>query len=151
VEFQITLCLPREAATAHLTRQVLDASLEILGVTADTRADITLSLSEACANVIQHADDSDEYEVRARVSGDRCVIEVIDTGRGFDAATLGEAMGAPEGEHGRGLQIIRALTENLQIEDRPQHGAMIRFEKSLDWVPGSQAQTLATAAGNPAP
>jgi len=125
---------------------VVDASLEGLGVTPDTRTAITLSLSEACANVIQHADNSDEYEVRARVTGDRCVIEVTDTGHGSYAAALDETTGAAEGEHGRGLQIIRALVENLRIEDRSQQGTTVHFEKSLDWVPGSQAKLL---AGNP--
>jgi hypothetical protein len=33
-------------------------------------------------------------------------------------------------EHGRGLQIIDALAENLQIANRREHGAMIRFEKA---------------------
>ncbi len=67
MEVQIVLCLPRDAATANLSRQVLDASLEVLGVATDTRADVSLALSEACANVIMHASDSDEYEVRVRV------------------------------------------------------------------------------------
>jgi serine/threonine-protein kinase RsbW len=151
MEIQITLCLPRDAATAHITRQVLDASLEVIGVTPDTRSDITLALSEACANVIQHADDSDEYEVRAMVGRDRCVIEVIDTGRGFDGAALKDAAGTLDGEHGRGLQIIRALTENLQIKDLHQHGAMVRFEKALAWMPGSEAALLGVEAGNAAP
>ena len=150
MEIQITLCLPREASTAHLTRQVLDASLEVIGITPDTRADITLALGEACANVILHADNSDEYEVRASVYRDRCVIEVIDTGRGFDGAALKESTGTRDGEHGRGLQIIRALTENLQIKDLNRRGAMVRFEKSLDWMPGSPAALLAVEAGNAA-
>jgi len=69
VKVQIASCSPRDAATAPLTRQVLDASLEGLGVIPDTRTDIAFSLSDACAHVIQHADHSDEYELRARVNG----------------------------------------------------------------------------------
>ena len=37
--------------------------------------------------------------------------------------------------YGRGLQIIDALAENLQITSRPLHGAMIRFEKPLELDP----------------
>jgi serine/threonine-protein kinase RsbW len=96
-----------------------------------------LALGEACANVIQHADPSDEYEVRVRLAGSRCVVEVIDTGRGFDAAGLDQVQSdqVATAEHGRGLQIIDALAENLQITNRRQHGAMIRFEKTLTWGP----------------
>ena len=50
-------------------------------------------MGKACANVIQHASDSDEYEVRVRVMAARCVIEVVDTGHGFDAITLDDAKG----------------------------------------------------------
>jgi serine/threonine-protein kinase RsbW len=61
------------------------------------------------------------------------VVEVIDTGRGFDAARLDQAHAdqLATAEHGRGLQIIDAMAENLQIANRRQHGAMIRFEKAL--------------------
>jgi hypothetical protein len=55
------------------------------------------------------------------------------TGRGFDAAGLAQTQSeqVATAEHGRGLQIIDALAENLQITNRREHGAMIRFEKTL--------------------
>jgi serine/threonine-protein kinase RsbW len=112
VELLLVLCLPRDAETAHVTREVLNASLTVLGVAADVR-DVTLALGEACANVIQHADTGDEYEVRVRLTGSRCVVEVIDTGRGFDAAGLAQTQTdqVATAEHGRGLQIIDALAD----------------------------------------
>ena len=129
------LCLPRDAETAHVAREVLDAALCGLKVAQDARDDVCLTLGEACANVIQHADASDEYEIRARVIGSRCVIEVIDTGRGLDAATLQQAKAdqVATAEHGRGLQIIAALAENLQLTNRPAQGAVLRFEVPLQW------------------
>src|ERR1700722_17920771 len=76
----MVLHLPRDAASVPVTRQVLDGCLKTLGVTPDTRADIALALSEACANVIQHAGPGQEYEVQACASNGRCAIEVVDTG-----------------------------------------------------------------------
>ncbi|WUI02771.1 ATP-binding protein [Spirillospora sp. NBC_00431] len=142
MQLALVLCLPRDAETVQLTRGVLDASLKVLGVTAETRDDITLALGEACANVVQHADPADEYEMRVGVHDSRCRIEVIDAGRGFDAAMLEKvrADATLTAEHGRGLQIIDALAENLQIANGPQHGAMVRFEKPLAWEPGSAGQ-----------
>jgi len=55
MEINMTLHLPRDAASMPVSRQVLDSCLQTLGVTPDTRADIALALSEACANVSQHA------------------------------------------------------------------------------------------------
>lgn len=133
MKLSLVLCLPRDAETARITREVLNASLTALRVASETRSDITLALGEACANVIQHADSSDEYEVRVQLTNSLCVVEVVDTGRGFDSATLDQARGdqAATAEHGRGLQIIDALADNLLITSRPLHGAMIRFEKPL--------------------
>ena len=62
----MVLYLPRDAVSVPVSRQVLDSCLETLGVTPDTRADIVLALSEACANVIQHAGPGEEYEVQGR-------------------------------------------------------------------------------------
>jgi serine/threonine-protein kinase RsbW len=137
VNLSLVLCLPRDAETARLTREVLDASLSALGVADEIRSDIALALGEACANVIEHADSSDEYEVRVQLSCSLCVVEVVDTGRGFDSAILSQARAdqVATAEHGRGLQIIDALAENLQIISRPLQGAMIRFEKPLEMSP----------------
>ena len=60
MEIKVALSLPRDAASVPVTRQVLDCCLDRLGVAADTRADIALALSEACANVIQHAGPGEE-------------------------------------------------------------------------------------------
>ena len=64
VEITMVLYLPRDSASVPVSRRVLDGCLQTLGVTPDTRADIALALSEACANVIQHAGPGEEYGVQ---------------------------------------------------------------------------------------
>ncbi|MBW8482019.1 ATP-binding protein [Actinomadura parmotrematis] len=129
----LEMTLPRDAGSAPLARHTLDASLRGLGVASEVRADIALALGEACANVIQHAEASREYEVRARMDGLRCVVDVIDGGRDGAPDVAGAAAGAPlTAEHGRGLQLIRSFTEELRIMDRRhKNGAIVHFEKSL--------------------
>jgi serine/threonine-protein kinase RsbW len=164
VEINVALSLPRDVASVPVTRQVLDSCLERLGVMPETRADIALALSEACANVIRHAGPGEEYEVMASTRGGRCVIEVVDNGR-HGAKLLGEgetaAMsehgapegGAPEGgtpdggtpEHGRGLKIIDAVTDELSLTGSGTAGTTVRFEKVLNWVPGAPAEQLSAA------
>ena len=82
MEIKMALYLPRDAASVPVTRRVLDRCLETLGVTPDTRADIALALSEACANVVQHAGPGEEYQVQASARSGQCVIEVVDAGSG---------------------------------------------------------------------
>jgi serine/threonine-protein kinase RsbW len=139
LEFQVVLFLPRDAASVPISRQVLDGCLETLGVTADTRTDIALALSEACANVVLHAGAADEYEVMARASDDRCVIEVVNTGNG--AAMPPPSDPVPlTAEHGRGLKIIDAVTDNMRLTG---NGTMtVHFEKALEWVPGAPGEHL---------
>ena len=79
MEINMTLHLPRDAATVPVSRQVLDSCLQTLGVTPDTRADIALALGEACANVIQHAGPGEKYEVQVSAKNCRCAIEVVNT------------------------------------------------------------------------
>ncbi|MFI0357161.1 ATP-binding protein [Actinomadura sp. 9N407] len=133
MEVVIEMTLPRDAESAPLVRHTLDASLRGLGVASDIRADIALALGEACANVIQHAESSKEYEVRAQFDGMKCVIDVIDGGGSGDAAVWKRGhRPLPVAESGRGIQLMRAFTEDLDISDRAdRNGAIVHFEKSL--------------------
>jgi serine/threonine-protein kinase RsbW len=166
MEIKMVLYLPRDAASVPVSRQVLDGCLETLGVTADTRTDIALALTESCANVIQHADPADEYEVQAKASKGRCVIEVVNTahrdaadggpGANSGASPDGGADGqpfmpptgpvSPTAEHGRGLQIIDAVVDNVWLSRNSSDGTTVHFEKELDWVPGAAGEQLFSAS-----
>ena len=89
MEIKMVLFLPRDSLSVPVSRQVLDSCLETLGVTPDTRADIALALSEACANVIRHAGPGEEYEVQVSTKGRRCAIEVVNAGSRDGGSGLG--------------------------------------------------------------
>jgi len=146
VEIKMVLFLPRDAASVPVSRQVLDGCLETLGVTPDTRTDIALALSEACANVIQHAGPGDEYEVLASARKGRCVIEVVNTGDGAGPVAALEGPLSPTAEHGRGLKIIDAVVDNVRLSS-DREGTVVHFEKALDWVPGAAGEHLFSADG----
>jgi serine/threonine-protein kinase RsbW len=65
VAFRLALRLPRDASTVPLVRRMLAQALTTLGVADECRDDIGLILTEACANVVEHAWDADDYEVSA--------------------------------------------------------------------------------------
>jgi serine/threonine-protein kinase RsbW len=152
MEIKMALYLPRDAASVPVSRRVLDRCLETLGVTPDTRADIALALSEACANVVQHAGPGQEYEVQASARNGQCVIEVVNAGslkndqeRPAVTALVGEPVPATA-EHGRGLKIIDAVADNMQLTGNERHGTTVHFEKTLEWLPGAAGQRLFNAA-----
>ena len=157
MEINLVLHLPRDVASVPVNRQVLDGCLKTLGVTPDTRADIALALTEACANVIKHAGPGEQYEVQASVRNGQCEIEVVNTGTGTgveiaERVALTSDVVPVTAEHGRGLKIIDAVVDHLQLSGSTTDGTIVRFEKALEWLPDAAGQHLYNAAsGGAAP
>ena len=143
MEIKLVLFLPRDAASVPVTRQILDNCLDTLGVVADIRTDIALALTEACANVVQHAGPGDEYEVKARALNGRCIIEVENTSSAPLALVPNDQPVPPLAEHGRGLSIIDAVADNLQLTGNGTRGVTtVHFEKALGYLPGAPGRLL---------
>lgn len=128
-------------------------TMETAGVDPDISFDLSVALSEACANAVEHGgreavprsgpadgtapgagspDGTGAYHVTAYLDGDRCRIEVSDSGPGFPAATV--ARRRPSlAEHGRGLHLIEELADHVRFRNRPGRGAVVSFDKMLKW------------------
>ncbi|MFJ9675199.1 ATP-binding protein [Streptomyces sp. NPDC101221] len=140
-----SLHLRREAASVPLARRLLIGTMETAGVDPDISFDLSVALSEACANAVEHGGDDgsggpgEAYRVTAYLDGERCRIEVADTGPGFPATASdgprGTARPAPaEAESGRGLCLIRELADHVHIGSAPgRAGAVVSFDKILKW------------------
>ena len=143
MEIKFTLQLPRDALSVPVVRRVLNSSMRTLGVADECLTDIEIALTEACTNVLDHAAHGDEYEVVAGLDDTMCVIDVVDTGRGFDAEHLGHAHAESTAEEGRGIQLIRALVDRVHFRSRPETGMIVHLEKDLEFEDGSPLQRLA--------
>ncbi|MET7762432.1 ATP-binding protein [Streptomyces sp. NPDC005355] len=158
-----SLHLPREAASVALARRLLLGTMETAGVDPEISYDLSVALSEACANAVEHGGGDGtggDYRVTAFIDGDTCRIEVTDSGPGFahrsstvrrESRTRGERRppGAPrqqhphgpapaQAEHGRGLFLIEALTDHVRYRDRPgRGGVVVSFDKILKWREGA--------------
>jgi serine/threonine-protein kinase RsbW len=144
MEIKLTLALPRDELSVPVVRRILTRSLQTLGVTDDCISDIEIALSEACSNVLKHADGHEEYEVACGVDGTMCLIEVVDRGVGFDADDKGleESMTA---ENGRGVALMRALVDKVRFESVPGDGTIVHLEKQLTWHEGAVLTRLSSA------
>ncbi|WP_069171563.1 ATP-binding protein [Streptomyces griseus] len=101
-----SLHLRREAASVPLARRFLLGTMETAGVDPDISYDLSVALSEACANAVEHGggrpdgngaagpgadrtddgppgDSGEQYRVTAYLDGEKCRIEVADSGPGF--------------------------------------------------------------------
>lgn len=145
MNIQLSLRLPRDAATVAVVRGVAVDALARLGVTEPCIEEVRLALSEACTNVIDHAHATDEYEVRLDVDETLCVITVTDTGTGGAVGGSGASTPMPGdgAEHGRGLAIMRALVDAIDFLSVPEAGTVVRLEKTLRVNPGGPLDKLA--------
>ncbi|GAA1358983.1 ATP-binding protein [Streptomyces beijiangensis] len=143
-----SLHLRREAASVPLARRLLLGTMETAGVDPDISFDLSIALSEACANAVEHGGYGEDagpasaaYRVTAFLDGERCRIEVTDSGPGFPvrrrrrtaAAAQQEHDNQHESENGRGLGLIEELCDHSDFRNRPGRGAMVRFSKVLKW------------------
>ncbi|RPE42530.1 serine/threonine-protein kinase RsbW [Streptomyces sp. Ag109_O5-1] len=135
-----SLHLRREAASVPLARRLLIGTMETAGVDPDISYDLSVALSEACANAVEHGGagrTSEAYRVTAYLDGEKCRIEVADSGPGLGpgfARTQDLRPARPDAEHGRGLCLIRELADHVHIGSKPGRvGTVVSFDKILKW------------------
>jgi len=115
-----------------LTRRVVAAALDSIGATDECRYDVQLAIAEACSNVVRHADPADKFDVSIILDDCEIAIEVLDAGAGFDPAVVDEP--SPNAESGRGLKIMRLVTDRFELRQRAGGGTVVRFVKRLAWA-----------------
>ena len=131
MQLTMALCLPRDEETVGLARHTLTSSLAELGVSPECIHDIELAISEACTNVVKHAQPGEEYKVSLEVDDDLAVMRIADAGRGFDwRSPPGPDVTA---EEGRGIAIMRAMVDRVRFEAKPEAGTIVHLEKVLDF------------------
>jgi serine/threonine-protein kinase RsbW len=135
-----SLHLRREAASVPLARRLLLGTMETAGVDPDISYDLSVALTEACANAVEHggagADggSSEAYRVTAYLDGEKCRIEVADSGPGFSRGHTPRPAAHADAEHGRGLCLIEQLADHVHIGNKPgRGGAVVSFDKMLKW------------------
>ena len=129
VDFSVRL--PTDAQSVPLVRGLLRQALQYLGVVPDRIEEIVLALTEACANVVQHAGEHEEYQVEIAIDDRVCRISVLDDGDGFDVDEVaGRESGSPL-DGGRGLVLMRALVDRLAFVQDENGRHRVVLEKEL--------------------
>jgi anti-sigma regulatory factor (Ser/Thr protein kinase) len=119
--------VPRSVTAVPMLRRRARTWLRAAGVDEDVAEAALLATGEAVSNAVEHAYPPDaegdvELTMMTLGSGDRPTdveIEVVDEGRWRPAP-------AAHGFRGRGLQMIHALAERVEITSGP-HGTRVRM------------------------
>src|ERR1700722_16193014 len=92
----VRLCIPAKPEYITLSRLALTGLSRVRPFPDDVLADLKLALTEACTNSVRHAYDGGEgtVEILYELHADRLVVEVTDSGEGFDH----ERVAADEGD-----------------------------------------------------
>lgn len=122
------ITLGRLALTGIARLRAEPLSPEVLG-------DLKLALTEACTNSVRHAygEHPGLVQIVYELHSDRLVVEVSDSGEGFDApaARAAGSGGDDLAEGGLGIAIIEALSDELEIGEGDDGGSRLRFVKHL--------------------
>jgi anti-sigma regulatory factor (Ser/Thr protein kinase) len=113
-----------DAGELATLRAALRSYLEARGVPSPVRDDLGVVVTELAANAIEAGRNRGAVGMRARVDGDLVILEVEDGGAGFQLPPA-PALPSPHDERGRGLWLVRSLTNELRVE-RHQHVTVVR-------------------------
>lgn len=138
----LSLQLPRDRASIPVVRHLVRNALVEVGVRDVIRQDLELAVTEACANVLDHADSGDAYDVILSLSGSTCEIRVVDVGRGFDYERLAGRQTSFDAETGRGIALMQELMDTVLFSSEPERGTVVHLVKGLDFDDSSLALQL---------
>lgn len=154
-DVRFCLVFPREALSIPVMRRVLGDTLNRLGVDEESVSDLLLAVTEACTNVLRHAGPGRRYEVVVKIGRNRCVLQVLDNGRGIDPGRLRTTnrrhlRRPPVGpvpllarraritdiaqlpESGRGMAIMRACVDDVSLRSGPGQGTVVQLRKRIE-------------------
>ncbi len=135
MDIAFTVRLPVDSNSVPFVRGLCRQAFEHLRVERAVVDEVTLALTEACANVVRHAADHADYEVQVAIDGTTCRISVFDDGGGFDPDALPQDRGDSPTDGGRGLLLMQALVDRLDFRHDPDGRHRVTLEKRLPSAP----------------
>jgi serine/threonine-protein kinase RsbW len=134
---RVVLTFPAKPDYLLLARLTLSGIARELPLDEELLADLKLAVTEACGNAVRHAyaDGDGDISVVFAIEDGRLQMTVEDRGEGIRApASLPdkEAQLSDPFESGMGMPIIRAIVDELAVEEGPEgRGTVVRMVKYL--------------------
>ena len=135
MDLQVSTSFRRHTAAVPWARAYVDRALVSAGVPRQVVDRLVLAVAEACNNAILHA-DGDTFTVSVAVVDSTCTLTVSDLGRGFDPPPRAR-MPAPETVGQRGLALMEALVDRLEVTSSPTGTTVVLAQ---DVTPDSEAE-----------
>lgn len=138
MERTFKLEVPSSTENLSMIRDFVCAIGERAGMEPGEVAKLELAVDEGCANVMEHAYSRDltkEVSVRASFDQHAIHIVIVDTGKGFDPASVEqeglESLAAARKSGGLGMRLIKSLMDEVHYEIVPGVKNELRMVKRL--------------------
>lgn len=119
----------------HLSRVVREGVAEFARARSVDEDDLEIfltALGEALANAIEHSHAERPIDIEVRLSHERILASVHDSGVGFAFGSVVESrLGDPTAERGRGLPIMRRCSDIFAIDSSPGKGTTVVLGRYL--------------------
>ena len=141
----VDFCIPRDPRSAGLVRDGVCAFARGRGICEDDVSALVTALGEALANAIEHSRADGPIEIHCEVGIDQIVATVRDGGVGFEGdhpAAVDLELPGSDAERGRGLPIMRRLTDTFAIHSVPGGGTSVVLGRFVRFSGGGPAVTL---------
>lgn len=125
----IELKVPCRNEFAAIVRMQAEAIARRVHYDEEEVQDIKTAVGEACDNAIEHGKSEKGIDVHYHLTMEELRIEISDYGSGFDSTGMGEAPPDLFAERGRGIFLMKALMDRVEIFSKPGEGVMVIVSK----------------------
>lgn len=128
-EVRMAFALPARPEALRFVRAVVGGFARLLGADPETVRDVQLAVHEAAANVVEHAYEGQEgiLELEVRPEPESLVVVITDTTTTSVEATPAHGAFDAETEDGRGVPIMAAVSDELELRHRAGTQTELRF------------------------
>tara|TARA_S200000501_G_scaffold174266_2_gene164007 strand:+ start:10640 stop:11053 length:414 start_codon:yes stop_codon:yes gene_type:complete len=128
----VELTIPVLPDMELLATQTSAAVAKHMNLDEEKTAEINMALSEACINAFEHSGSESEIEIHFKISKDSLIIQVTDSGKGFDKSKVDipniEEKISSDYKRGWGLKLIEELMDTVKF-DSSEEGTTVTMTK----------------------
>jgi anti-sigma regulatory factor (Ser/Thr protein kinase) len=132
------LVLPNEPSRIRDVRDFVQEFLADLRVPIEILSEVLLAASEAAGNAVKYGrieEGRSEIRVRCLLEGTDVIVSVTDEGPGFELPGEDAERPDPLAAGGRGLYLMRALTDDVRIDSDASGTTVTLVRKAFDEPP----------------
>jgi serine/threonine-protein kinase RsbW len=143
---RLTLSFPSDVKHVDLVHSLSDKVSELVGFDQDASINLGLAVREAAINAVKHGNQHDtrkKVSVMFEFGGPDVIVTIEDRGEAFDPANAPDPT-LPENLHrasGRGLLLMKAFVDEMDIHPRPGGGSVVKLVKHVTQHKGGNGAT----------